>query len=126
MDILDKLADLLRSESIIQLGDCGDWACAGCSRGGDSAATIKHQPDCDVAEALAEYERVRARTVVLTFEKAKDVADGLHAVLFTYEGECVKDAMLVVCGGVHLDDGDYASCPLPKLPGPEVFGKETA
>ena len=99
MDILDKLANALRALS-----------------------EFYAEPVSIVAdEALAEYERVRARTVVLTFEKAKDVADGLHAVLFTNEGECVKDAMLVVCGGVHLADGDYASCPLPKLPGPEVF-----
>lgn len=106
MDILDKLAQELF---------------AALAHGSEAGVDIS----TSAAEALAEYERVRGRTVVLTFEKAKDVADGRHAVLFTYEGECVKDAMLAVCGGVHLEDGDFASCPLPKLPGPEVFGKET-
>jgi len=123
MDILDKLANVLRSETIVQLYDGEGWACAGCNRGGDSAATIKHQPDCDVAEALAEYERVRARTVVLTFEKAVPIACGGFAILDARQG---APSLNVFCaGGVDPEEREYAFCPLPKLPGPEVFAKET-
>ena len=118
MDILDKLAAVLRSETIVQLYDGEGWACTGCSRGGDSAATIKHHPDCDVAEALAEYERVRGRTVVLTFEKAQNAHGSVYAVLFQGLG---GRAIIGTYLGVNTKDGDYAFCPLPELPGPEVF-----
>ena len=75
-----------------------------------------------VAEmALEAYKALRPRTVVLTFEKAKDVSNGRYAVLFTDPDDVGKTIALVSCSGVHLDDGDYASCEMPPLPGPEVF-----
>lgn len=97
MDILDKLANALRALSKFH--------------GGPVALVAD--------EALAEYERVRARTVVLTFEKAVPIATGAFAILNVRQGE---PSLNVFCaGGVDPEEGEYAYCQLTHLPGPEVF-----
>ena len=104
MDILDKLAQELF---------------AALAHGNEAGVDIS----TSAAEALAEYERVRARTVVLTFEKAVPIACGGFAILDARQG---APSLNVFCaGGVDPEEREYAFCPLPNLPGPEVFGKET-
>ncbi len=99
MDILDKLAQELF---------------ASLAHGNEAGVDIS----TSAAEALAEYERVRPRTVVLTFEKAQNAHGSVYAVLFQGLG---GRAIIGTYLGVNTKDGEYASCPLPKLPGPEVF-----
>jgi hypothetical protein len=73
-----------------------------------------------VAEmALEAYKALRPRTVVLTFEKAKEIPTGSYAILDIHGREprltCLDG------GGVDPSDGEYAYSEMPKLPGPEVF-----
>lgn len=77
----------------------------------------------EMTEALTEFKRDREKTIVLTFERAtnKDASSGPYAVLFTDEGDGNHDVLFTVCNGVNVEDGDFASCVMPNLPGPEVF-----
>lgn len=96
-DILDTFADLLRATLVL----------------GSSETKQK------IEEAIDRYEHIRSRTIVLTFEKAVPIACGGFAILDARQG---APSLNVFCaGGVDPEEHEYASCPLPKLPGPEVF-----
>jgi len=98
MDILDKLAQELF---------------AALAHGNEAGVDIS----TSAAEALAEYERVRPRTVVMTFEKVDNSFLGKGLALLS-----VRNGLRATRSSVQ---DEYAYCRIPKLPGPEVFGKET-
>lgn len=102
MDILDKLATALRNLKPYSAPE--------------SVHAERH-------EALAEYESVRRRTVVLTFEKAVPIATGGFAILDDRKAEPALN--VYSCGGVAPEERDYAFSKIPPLPGPEVFKEET-
>jgi hypothetical protein len=104
MDILDKLAEALARvgkllpQSFLDQNPGLEWK---------------------FTTALQEFNQNRPRTVVLTFEKAKEIITGSYATL-DIQGREPR----LTCfdgGGVNPSDGEYAYAEIPPLPGPEVF-----
>lgn len=116
MNLLERMAEALRHEHEGNKDALASLMEGGIYDGVDDDA--KRQMD-EVDALLAEYERVRARTVVLTFEKAVPIATGAFAILDVRQGEPSLDVFCA--GGVDPEEGEYAYCQLPHLPGPEVF-----
>lgn len=119
MNLLERMAEALRHEHEGNKDALASLMERGIYDGVDDDA--KRQMD-EVDALLAEYERVRVRTVVLTFEPLRETEKygGPMLVLVDHSSPLAE-----VYVRARMKDGDYAYAVLPPLPGPEVFKEET-
>ena len=114
MNLLERMAEALRHEHEGNKDALASLMERGIYDGVDDDA--KRQMD-EVDALLAEYERVKARTVMLTFEKADhelSVGESDYIVMDkTYGKPCMVFSV--------KPSEDYAYAVLPPMPGPEVF-----